>query len=93
MKLFNYIKVNSPYKGKTKFNFWTNLKVDDTILVYMYLESPGRTRTGVYTTDIYFQNFTTLEKFNCSLTQATNYLKNLESREYGIHEGIDDEKI
>lgn len=86
MKLFNYIKIISPYKAKSKFAFWTNLKPEDIVLIYMHLKNPGSTRRGVYTTDIYFQNITTLEKFNCSLTQAENYLKNIDNVEYNFQE-------
>ena len=65
------------YKGKSKFDFWNNIDLDDVIEVSMELRDPGRNGNSKYATMIRFRNMRTDEKFHASLAEAMKYLEKL----------------
>lgn len=80
MQLTNQISIKSKFQGKSKFDFWSNIDVDDIVKLSVELKDPGYGR-GLYATQITFHNLTRGTTFECSLTNATKYLNKIEYME------------
>lgn len=76
LELRQKIKITKPYKGKTKFEFWTNIQVGDIIEIQLPISDI--TSMG-YVPRLKFRNITQNKyKSNISLTESSKYLKHFE---------------
>jgi hypothetical protein len=81
MKLRGKVKVNSRYKGRSKFEFWKGLVEGDEIEMSVTIVDVGRSRMSgrLYSTVIYFSKVGNVdEKFSCSITEAVKYLEKVD---------------
>lgn len=72
--LSSNITVIKVYSGKSKFDFWKNLKVGDVIKISLELESTGSNRGISYTPCVRLKNIMTFENFASSLNDIVKYL-------------------
>lgn len=80
MELNNYFVVKSAYKGKSKFAFWTNLKIEDKIKISMSIKNTGRSSNGLYAPTICIECDN--GRFTCSLNEMANYLSKIDLDEW-----------
>ena len=81
MKLKNVIKITGLYKGRSKFEMFSDLQVDDLIELSIEIEHITRRRsTGLSATYVKFKKLNNLnmKTFECSITEATRYLGNMQ---------------
>lgn len=74
MKLSNDFIVVSPYKGKSKFDFWKQIQPQDILNISFAVESYSS--LVIFKCDKYKDN-----TFACSVGQAANYLRQIELKE------------
>ena len=72
----NFI-VYSPYKGKSKFEFWMNIKVNDVLNVSINFEVLGRGR-GLYAPTIEVKNLTQETSIQVGWNDGIKYLQKME---------------
>jgi hypothetical protein len=82
ISLTETIEIIAPYKGKTKFDFWTNLKPGDTVEISMLLKSPGRSTNGTYATTLRLLDIKKQTTFAASIAEIHNYLRKMEYKVY-----------
>jgi hypothetical protein len=75
--LVGLISVTKAYTGKSKFDFWKDLQVGDTLLISMYLKCEHK-RGGIYVPTVRINNRRANVHFICSLGEAVNYLDKIE---------------
>lgn len=79
MKLKGRVKVNSRYKGRSKFEFWKGLVEGDEIEMSVTIVDVGRMKNRLYATVIYFSKVGNVDaKFSCSITEAAKYLEKID---------------
>ncbi len=72
------IKVEGPYSGKTKFDFFKNLQVGDEVMVSMELTKVERgPSSGLYATGVTLTNLSRGGTFIDSQTNVANYLSKI----------------
>ena len=75
MKLKNTIKITREYQGKTKFDFWLNIKENDLLEISLKLSPTGHGYGGrIYAPLIYAENLRTGEKFGDTINLFQKYL-------------------
>jgi len=84
MRLKGKIVVTEPYKGKTKFDFWSGLKVDDVLRVSLVF-NPRRGSNGIYSPETIVYNTTTHKSFKAGMGEIGVYLGKIEYKEYTQH--------
>lgn len=78
MKLSNRIIITSPYKGKSKFPFFSKLKKNDELLLELDLEPPGRNGNSLYASYVEITNMSNVETFKASISRLNMYLDKLD---------------
>lgn len=82
MKLSNRIIITGKYQGRSKFDFFTNLKEGDVIELSIEIEPIRRgSHSGLYATMVKMKNLTSKASFSASLTETTNYLSKMQYTE------------
>ena len=76
--LSNKIMITKKYSGKSKFDFWKNLKAGDVINISIILKPTGRGSSGIYVPTIKFENKFGNDYFSASFNEACNYLNKVE---------------
>ena len=72
------IKVISKYTGKSKFDFWKDLEVNDILTIYMELKPTGHSRGRIYAPSIKVKNLRTEEIFSATINAIQeNYLSKI----------------
>jgi len=85
MVLSNRVKVTSPYKGKSKFDFWNDLQVGDTLVIYMELKHSGWGSKGNLMPTINVMLIEEVEEpktFSGSFNDINNYLSKIDHETY-----------
>ena len=80
MKLSGKFSILSKYNGKSKFEFWGNLKLGDVLTVSVILKSEVGGRNGMYSPTINME--CDGKKFSCGFNEAANYLSKVELVDY-----------
>lgn len=78
MILKTRVKILSEYTGKSKFEFWNDLSVDDIIELRLKLKNLGH-----YKNTIHLTNITNNSTFVDSQNSIVNYFSNVEFEELG----------
>lgn len=78
MVFVNSIVVKTPYKGNTKYDFWKNIKENQTMIITVDLGYLGKNRGRSYTPKITILNTFTGEQFTTHINKFNNYLNKLE---------------
>lgn len=79
ISLSSTIIVTKTYSGKSKFDFWKNLKVGDTVEISLELESTGSNRGVSYTPYLsLFNRNNNREEFCDSLNGIVKYLEKID---------------
>ena len=84
MILSNTIKVTKEYSGSSKFNFWNNIQVDDTLTVSVNLEHISRSNHGLHSITVTISNDRDGTKFSSGWNDICNYLKKLELQQFSL---------
>lgn len=79
MKLKNIIIVTEKFKGKTKFQFWNDLQINDILEISILLNGQGGYGKGV--ARIEFENKTQDRRFGTSISDSKNYLNKIKYQE------------
>jgi hypothetical protein len=74
------IEILEEYKGKSKFEFWHNLKVGDIVTIYMNLKPTGSNRGRIYAPDVYAKNDRE-GVFGTSINSFQGYLSQIKYKE------------
>lgn len=72
------IYVVTPYSGKSKFPFWSEMKELDVILITSELKSPGSHGQTTYQPCVVLTNPRTNHKYKGSYTEVRNMLEKVE---------------
>jgi hypothetical protein len=84
LKLKTQIVVNEPYKGKSKFEFFTKMRVGDVIEIYTFIQPIARgSHSGLYATQVVVKNLTQpdINDFSDSITGISKYLEKIQFTE------------
>jgi len=81
LKLALYIIIEEKYKGRTKFDFWKNISIEDILIINMPIT---KITTQGYVPRLIIENKTNNTEFSCSLTETYKYLQHLKYRKYPI---------
>lgn len=84
LKLKTQIIVLEPYKGKSKYEFFTKIKKGDVIEIYTFIRPIGRgSHSGLYATQVVMKNLTQpeIDDFSDSITKISNYLEKMQFTE------------
>ena len=77
MILKELIVVTEAFTGKSKFTFWSDIQVQDTLIVRMELTPTGSNRGKIYAPTIQVLNGRTREVFSDSINSIQNRLKKI----------------
>ena len=83
MILQNNINITASYKGRSKYEFWQFISVNDIINVSLILQNPGRSSRGLYATLVTLNNQTRGHVFTCSISDMNKYLDKIKYADLG----------
>ena len=81
MNLRTRAVVTDTYKGKSKYDFWKNLQIGDTIEVSTQIKKYYRGSSGLNATDLSIKNERTGEIFKSTMSMTVNYLSQIKYEE------------
>ena len=81
MNLRTRAVVTDTYKGKSKYDFWKNLQIGDTIEVSTQIKKYYRGSNGLNATDLRIKNERTGEIFKSTMSMTVNYLSQIKYEE------------
>ena len=81
MNLRTRAVVTDTYKGKSKYDFWKNLQIGDTIEVSTRIKKYHRGGNGLNATDLNIKNERTGEIFKSTMSMTVNYLSQIKYEE------------
>jgi len=87
VSLDTQIIIKSKYKGKSKFDFWKELNVGDTVKLSIGLNPLGRGESGLYATQVELTNEITKLEFKDSINNICKYLSKVDYVELSNGEG------
>jgi hypothetical protein len=73
--------VTETYKGKSKYDFWKNLQVGDTIEVSTQIRKYFRGGNGLNATNLTIKNERSGEIFKSTMSMTVNYLYQIKYKE------------
>lgn len=72
----------SPFKGKSKFDFWEKLQIGDFIQLSTTFKRTGYGSSGIYVPTIKIENLTRNIEFKDTINSMLNYISKIEIIEY-----------
>lgn len=73
--------VTATYKGKSKYDFWKNLQIGDTIKVSTQIKKYHRGGNGLNATNLSIKNERTGEVFSSTMSMTVNYFNQIKYEE------------